>query len=100
MSADDALDEARLPEAIEPAPREGIALPNAEEQCQVGWLAEACRFLVARLVNLAEFVNDLLRNADAAEPANGDGVAGANQAHRLARRHDLAGLARPRGWND
>ena len=88
------------PLAIEAAPVEGVALTDAEKQRQVAWLAKVRQLGIARLVNLAELVNDLLSDADAAEPADRDRVAGANQAHCLARRHDLAGLPRPRGWND
>src|SRR6266403_269992 len=84
MRADHALDEARLRKAIEAAPVEGVALTDAEKQRQVAWLAKVRQLGIARLVNLAELVNYLLSDADAAEPADRDRVAGANQAHRLA----------------
>jgi len=67
---DHALDEARLRKAIEAAPVEGVALTEAKKQRQVAWLAKVRQLRIARLVNLAELVNDLLSDADAAEPAS------------------------------
>jgi hypothetical protein len=75
-------------------------LADGEEQGQISWLAEVPRILIACLVELCELVNDLFGEADATEPAGRDSVAGSDQSYRLARGYDLAGLTRPRGWND
>jgi len=100
MPTNDAPDETRFIKSIEPAPGEGLALSHAEEQRQVAWSTEVRRLRVACLVNLAEFMNDLLGDTDAAKPADGNRIPGADQPDRLSRCYDLAGLALPGRWND
>ena len=100
MPPDDALDEAGLREALSPRPVKGCPCPTHENNVRSRGLPKARQLCVARLVNLADLVNDLLGEPDAAEPADRDRIAAANQPHCLARRDDLAGLARSRRWND
>jgi hypothetical protein len=88
VAADHARHQALVAEVVEAA-RLAVALPGRIHQGQV---ARAARAALRLEEALFERDRDALGKADADEAAGGDRVAAADQAHRLARRNDLAGV--------
>src|SRR5262245_24721045 len=94
MPADHPLDEPRLRKMVEP-PVLAVSLAGGIDEGEVLGLAEIREQLVlAGEGELFERDRDLLGEADADEAAGRDRVAAMDQPDRLARRYDLADLAR------
>ena len=92
MAADHAPDQPLMREMIEAAIL-AVTLPGGIDQRQVARLAMHVRCIaLAGEIKLFQRQRDFLREPDTNKAAGGDGVAIANEAHRLRGRHDLAFL--------
>jgi len=93
VAADDPLDQALVPQVVEPALL-AVALTGGVDQRQVARLGQPARARVVfeREVQRFQRAGDVLGETGADEAAGGEGVAGADQAHRLAGADDLAAL--------
>jgi hypothetical protein len=90
VTANDALDQPRMPEMIEAAILT-VALAGGIDECQIAGLTLRIRpVALAGEVKLLQRQRDFFRKSDADKTAGGDRVPVANEAHGLRRRDDLA----------
>jgi hypothetical protein len=97
MAADHAPDQAVVAEVVEAALL-AVALAGGVHQGEVTRMAQAVGIGFLRFEKTRfERDGDVFGKADADEAAGGDGVAVADQLHRLAGAHQLAGVAAAQG---